>query len=63
MQFTIDMDTMRDVIMEMYTGPYKGKKIELIKVVRNLTGLGLKDTKDLVEDCQAEYHRIMSEQD
>jgi ribosomal protein L7/L12 len=62
MQFTVKMDTMRDVIVEMFTGPYEGNKIELIKVVRHLTGLGFKDAKDLVEDCQRQYHADMAEQ-
>ena len=30
---------------------YGDKKIQVIKVVRSLTGLGLKEAKDLVESC------------
>lgn len=63
MQFTVSTDTMRDVIEQMFLGPYKGKQIELIQIVRKLTNLGLKDAKDLVEAVQREYHRAMREQD
>jgi hypothetical protein len=33
---------------------YEGRKIEAIKQLRELTGLGLKDAKDFVEKLEAE---------
>ena len=47
-QYTISHDRMYDVMYNM-CDVYKGKKIEFIQVVRNITGLGFKDAKDLVE--------------
>lgn len=44
------LETLRSLI----TGN-RANKIQLIKDVRNLTGLSLKDAKDFVEDCCAPF--------
>jgi ribosomal protein L7/L12 len=53
--FTPDVESrVRDLIA-------RGRKIEAIKVVREHTGLGLKDAKDLVEAMQAGHPVAVSE--
>jgi len=45
-------DQLRNAILDMIRGPYKYRKLELIMKVKTMTGLGHKDTKDLVESIQ-----------
>lgn len=40
-----------------------GNKIPVIKVVRELTGLGLKDAKDLVDGCPKEIKENVSKEE
>ena len=39
------------------------KKLDVIKVVREITGLGLKDAKDMVEGCPAKIKEGVSKAD
>jgi large subunit ribosomal protein L7/L12 len=39
------------------------KKIEVIKVVREITGLGLKDAKELVDNCPKTLKEAVSKED
>ncbi len=48
-----------DVILEAYGD----KKIQVIKVVRSLTTLGLKEAKDLVESCPKAIKEGVSKED
>ena len=47
----IKMETIQEFIVRMSKGAYKYRKLELLKIVRDKTGLGFKDSKDLLEDC------------
>ena len=49
MQFTSVTPAMCNTILEMKLGSYKYRKLELIREVQNMTGLGFRDSKDLVE--------------
>ncbi len=49
-----------DVILESYEEP---KKIGVIKVVRAATGLGLKESKDMVEGVPAKVKEGVSKED
>ena len=51
--------TMFDVIL----AGYGDKKIQVIKVVRSLTALGLKEAKDLVESCPKALKEGVSEEE
>jgi ribosomal protein L7/L12 len=46
----VSMDTILDLIR-------KGKKIEAVKLVKDTDGLGLKESKDIVEAIQAKYYK------
>jgi ribosomal protein L7/L12 len=52
MHTTVVSPAMRTTILDMIRGPYKFRKLELIMKVKTMTGLGHKDTKDLVEAIQ-----------
>lgn len=39
------------------------KKLDVIKVVREITGLGLKDAKDMVENCPSKVKEAVSKSD
>ena len=39
------------------------KKLDVIKVVREITGLGLKDAKDMVEGCPSKVKEAVSKSD
>ncbi|MFP6848119.1 MAG: ribosomal protein L7/L12 [Pseudomonas sp.] len=41
---------------EVVAALQRGRKIEAIKLLRELKGLGLKEAKDAVDDFQAEQH-------
>jgi ribosomal protein L7/L12 len=47
----IQMETIQEFIVRMSKGAYKYRKLELLKIVRDKTGLGFKDSKDLIESC------------
>ncbi|KOY87418.1 hypothetical protein AD998_15870 [bacterium 336/3] len=46
----VSVDTILDLIS-------KGKKIDAVKLVRDTDGLGLKESKDIVEAIQAKYYK------
>jgi len=48
-----------DVILKSFGG----NKVSVIKVVRNLTGLGLKEAKDLVEGAPSDIKKGVSKED
>ncbi|MDO4585314.1 MAG: 50S ribosomal protein L7/L12 [Planctomycetia bacterium] len=50
-EFTVMMDSFGD------------KKVEVIKVIRGLTGLGLKESKDLVESAPCKVKEGISKED
>ena len=50
-EFTVQMDSFGD------------KKVEVIKVIRALTGLGLKESKDLVESAPCKVKEGVSKED
>ena len=50
-EFTVQMDSFGD------------KKVEVIKVIRALTGLGLKESKDLVESAPCKVKEGISKED
>jgi len=43
------METIQEFIVRMSNGTYKYRKMELLRIVREKTGLGFKDAKDLLE--------------
>lgn len=43
-------------VSELIAAVYSGSKIQAIKLVREMTGLGLKEAKDLVEDNTTVRH-------
>jgi ribosomal protein L7/L12 len=53
MQFTNDMDAVRVFILESKSGAYKYRKLELCKLVRDMTGLSQREANQLVESVQA----------
>ncbi len=55
----VEEQTTFDVILEAYGD----KKIQVIKVVRSLTTLGLKEAKDLVESCPKAIKEGVSKED
>ena len=55
----VEEQTSFDVILEAYGD----KKIQVIKVVRSLTTLGLKEAKDLVESCPKAIKEGVSKED
>ena len=50
-EFTVQMDSFGD------------KKVEVIKVIRTLTGLGLKESKDMVESAPCKVKEGVSKED
>jgi len=42
---------------------FGAKKLDVIKVVREITGLGLKDAKDMVENCPSKVKEAVSKSD
>ena len=42
---------------------FGAKKLDVIKVVREITGLGLKDAKDMVEGCPSKVKEAVSKSD
>ncbi|MCU0438715.1 MAG: hypothetical protein MUC49_12460 [Raineya sp.] len=46
----VSIDTILDLI-------HKGKKIEAVKLVKDTDGLGLKDSKDIVDAIQEKYYK------
>ncbi|MDO4575081.1 MAG: 50S ribosomal protein L7/L12 [Planctomycetia bacterium] len=50
-EFTVQMDSFGD------------KKVEVIKVIRGLTGLGLKESKELVESAPCKVKEGLSKED
>lgn len=48
-----------DVVMESFGD----KKLEVIKVIRTITGLGLKEAKDLVEGVPSKVKEAVSKED
>ncbi len=55
----VEEKTSFDVVLEAYGD----KKIQVIKVVRSLTTLGLKEAKDLVESCPKAIKEGVSKED
>jgi len=55
----VEEKTSFDVILE----GFGDKKIQVIKVVRSITGLGLKEAKDLVEGCPKLLKEGVSKED
>ena len=47
----IKMETIQEFIVRMRKGAYKYRTLELLKIVRDKTGLGLRDAKNLLESC------------
>ena len=43
-----------------HEGQFWDQKIAAIKALRNATGLGLKDAKEWIEDCQASYKTMLT---
>nr|QVY58404.1 50S ribosomal protein L12 [Kappaphycus striatus] len=56
----VEEKTEFDLILEEVPGP---KKIAILKVVRSLTGLGLKEAKDLVESAPKVVKEAISKED
>lgn len=52
MQFTKDLDVVRAFILESKAGAYKYRKLELCKLVRDMTGLSQREANQLVESVQ-----------
>jgi ribosomal protein L7/L12 len=46
------METIQEFIVRMSKGAYKYRKLELLKIVRDKTGLGFRDAKNLLESIQ-----------
>ena len=55
----VEEQTSFDVVLEAFGD----KKIQVIKVVRSLTSLGLKEAKDLVESCPKAVKEGVSKED
>jgi len=47
----IEMETIQEFIVRMSKGTYRYRKLELLKIVLEKTGLGLRDAKNLIESC------------
>ena len=56
----VEEKTEFDVVL---TGFDAAAKIKVIKVVREITGLGLKDAKDLVDNCPKTLKEAVSKED
>jgi len=55
----VEEKTAFDVVLESFGD----KKIQVIKVVRSMTGLGLKEAKELVESCPKALKEGVSKED
>ena len=55
----VEEKTEFDVVMENFGD----KKLEVIKVIRTITGLGLKEAKDLVEGVPSKVKEAVSKED